>query len=73
MMNNEQLQTNLEQAYYNGNGVDNALANGMLTAETASQYDWIEVQFPSGENRLCITCPCVVKNGPGPKYTAEDA
>lgn len=71
MMTNEELQTNLEQEYYGGQDVSHAITNEVITAQTAAGFQWIEVLFPDGKNRLCIETPCTVKNGPADKYKAR--
>lgn len=64
------LQTNLEQGYYNGNGVDNLVANNILNADTASRFHFAEIVI-DGKNHLVIVTPAIVGNGPGKKYKAE--
>lgn len=75
-MTSKDLQTNLEQAYYNpqGNPVAQLVNEGILTAEIATEhkFELIEVSF-DGKNHLCIKTPAIVKKGPGSKFTAEEA
>ena len=73
-MTSQSIKENLSQDYYNGVGVEDSVAKGIIPQHfhSAARFEYIEVTI-DGQNRLCILCPVNVANGPGKKYKATAA
>ncbi len=70
-MTPQEIVTNLEQDYYNGQTPENSVSKRIIPASRVmgAEFEYLEVEI-DGVNRLFISTPAKVSNGPGAKFKA---